>query len=1159
MRTRNHTASMMLSTLPLLVILLLLMSHAVLVSQAGAAQYTLSVNRQGMGSGTVTAAGLNCYGFNCFGTYDSGTVVTVTATAESDATFTGWTGCDSVDANRCVVTMSAAKTVVVSYDSATYRLDAKWGSPGSGDGQLNGPMGVAVDSLGYVYVADNGNSRIQKFSNNGVFVAKWGSSGSGDGQFSFMRGVAVDSQGYVYVADSGRIQKFTSEGAFVTKWGSSGSGDGQFLSVQDVAVDASGNVYVAEGMNSRIQKFASDGTFLAKWGSYGEGAGQFMDLQRLAIDASGTLFTAESYSIMVNRVQKFNTSGTYLAQWSSWSSGADRFSGPHGIAVDRTGAVYVADYSRIIKFSPDGTYITKWGSGGSGDGQFSYIQGAAVDASGSVYVTDTNLNRVQKFVQKTDFTLTVSKSGTGSGRVAGNGLLCDGNTCTGGYLRNASVTLTAVADSGSAFAGWSLPGCPGTGSCVVTMDANKEVTAIFRDTAPPVATPSEPGGSYTAARTITLTASEPCTIYYTLDGTDPTTSSSVYSGPIYITRATTLKYFAVDAAGNPSSLSTQSYTIVYTLSVALSGAGTATIASNPPGIDCGNTCTYTFNSGAPVTLTATPAAGSVLMGWTGCSAASGNSCTVQMDEARSVSVWLEPSPYLVAPVVAPEIVGNQLEVSPDFGSDGTLYAFTTTNHLYKTEDGGVSWRMLNLPSTANFTQCYSGTESTTLRISPNYKVDRTLYLASCRDPLLYRTSDDGANWQSLTIASPHVYGITSLGISPNYAFDRTLMVGVYKQAYDAPALYRSVDAGTSWTGISAGVSHYIDINTITFSPDYGNDGTIFVCNLRSQNRGESFAPMQFPDSVGFLCDEQHVFAASPDFRDDKTAFFGVAGPGDMEWTMKSADGGNTWAGLATGAWPYPISLTPDYTRDRTVYSTVWILNNNTWKKVFLRSLDDGVTWSDVFPQAGFQVSAIAFPPNYRQNRYIFLATDKGIMRFTDVDANLRYPLSLKEGWNFVSLPRQPVNTIVTAVLAAASADIPLVWGYDNRNKVWLRHRPLAPDNTLLTIEAGKGYWIYADRPKAVVVQCVDSTPKVILSGGWNLIGYSGSDQSLFGDQISGVQNRWSLLWTWENGRWFGKHEGVAPLPAPIEPLTGFIQGRAYWMKVKPGMGTEWTQ
>jgi DNA-binding beta-propeller fold protein YncE len=199
------------------------------------------------------------------------------------------------------------RSVQQDLDTPEYVFVTKWGTKKSytKDGDFDKPSGIAIDSIGNVYVADTENDRIQKFEASGNFIAKWGRPGELDGHFLWPSDVAVDdSEDFVYALDgtSHCVQKFDSSGSFITSWGSEGTGDGEFLWPHGIAVGAAGDVYVADTDNCRIQKFDNSGNFLIKWGLWGHEDGEFMYPTGITVDASGDVYVADRSNSRIQKV-----------------------------------------------------------------------------------------------------------------------------------------------------------------------------------------------------------------------------------------------------------------------------------------------------------------------------------------------------------------------------------------------------------------------------------------------------------------------------------------------------------------------------------------------------------------------------------------------------------------------------------------------------------------------------------------------------------------------------------------------------------------------------------------------------------------------------------------------------------------------------------------
>jgi len=287
-----------------------------------------------------------------------------------------------------------------------------WGSYGVDDGQMREPGGILTIN-DTVYMADTLNDRIQLFSTSGQFLTRWGRSGE---QFFEFHGIAVDNDENIYATDhmAHCILKFDRNGNAIQKWGSYGSSPGQFWYPSGIAV-YSDAIFVSDA-NDRIQQFSLDGRFIKSWGERGSLPGKFNKPQGLAIDANGFLYVADTLN---HRIQKFNHQGEFILEWGSYGDGNAEFSEPCGVAIDSSGHVFVVDQNnnRIQKFDHNGQYISEWGSEGIGKGEFSYPSQIALDRDGLVYVADTYNDRIQKFSTSGEFISLWGTSGSSPGEL----------------------------------------------------------------------------------------------------------------------------------------------------------------------------------------------------------------------------------------------------------------------------------------------------------------------------------------------------------------------------------------------------------------------------------------------------------------------------------------------------------------------------------------------------------------------------------------------------------------------------------------------------------------------------------------------------------------------------------------------------------------------
>lgn len=462
------------------------------------------------------------------------------------------------------------------------------------DAVLEAPAGVAVDGSGNLYIGDGGGrcNTVFKVTPGGVISAFAGGNTVcssktdilGDGcpatsaSLSQPIGVAVDGSGNLYIADENDcvIRKVNAAGVISTVAGNETcgySGDGGLATSAElnlpsgVAVDSSGNLYIADLYNSVIRKVSPSGVISTVAGNgtngySGDGgaatSAELYSPNAVAVDNGGNLYITDA---AINVIRKVTTAGVISTVAGNLSFGYSGDGGPAtlaelynpaGVAVDSSGNLYIADEEnnvvRKVTYSATGTGDP--GIGISID-PVNFPSQALNTASAPLGIIITNIGNVPLDLSSISITGEFNLLSEPNSCPA-PGTLAVGQTCdiwidfaptTSGNLTG---TITISDNVGNSPQTIDLTGIGASGST--------------GEAAAPTFSPA--AGTYAATQVVTISdATAGATIYFTADGSTPTTSSTPYTGPITVSSSETISAIATATNYSPSAVSSDSYVI----------------------------------------------------------------------------------------------------------------------------------------------------------------------------------------------------------------------------------------------------------------------------------------------------------------------------------------------------------------------------------------------------------------------------------------------------------------------------------------------------------------------------------------------------------------------------------------------------------------------
>lgn len=276
---------------------------------------------------------------------------------------------------------------------------ASWGSQRAGGLALPFAAAFAPDGASF-YLSDTLNDRVLWHATDGTLLGTvGGGSGSGLGEFDAPLGVAVSVDGTLFVADSGnhRVQAFKAAGGFLRTWGSEGEGKRQFVRPGPIAVAPDGQrLWVGDDMGW-VRDFRPIGTPLSAIRLRPSDSDSPWHPAGIAAAADGSLLVSDSTT---DKILRLDASGRPVKVWGAPGTGDGKFWNVAGLAVATDGTVYAVDSMnhRVQCFDPRGRFLRAFGGLGGGEGEFAYPDGIALSPDGRhLLVVDTGNDRAQLF------------------------------------------------------------------------------------------------------------------------------------------------------------------------------------------------------------------------------------------------------------------------------------------------------------------------------------------------------------------------------------------------------------------------------------------------------------------------------------------------------------------------------------------------------------------------------------------------------------------------------------------------------------------------------------------------------------------------------------------------------------------------------------------